>query len=101
MGWHDNLPFMRSNDPRFPIHRRIFQAHFSKSESRNYEDMQLMEARKLVRKLVDSPQDWHKLFRTYVAFSISLLISLRLFRRFPLHLFPRSLLHLFLAVRSV
>ncbi|KAI5831512.1 cytochrome P450 [Schizophyllum commune Tattone D] len=74
MGWHDNLPFMRSNDPHFPIHRRIFQNHFSKSESRNYEDMQLMEARKLVRKLVDSPQDWHKLFRTFtVAVTIRIL----------------------------
>ncbi|KAL1740755.1 cytochrome P450 [Schizophyllum fasciatum] len=76
MGWHDNLPFMRSNDPRFPVHRRVFQNEFSKSEGRNYEDIQLLEARKLVRKLVNNPQDWHKLFRTFtVAVTIRILIG--------------------------
>ncbi|TRM66939.1 cytochrome P450 [Schizophyllum amplum] len=74
MGWHDNLPFLSSKDPRFPVHRRIFQNDFSKTESRKYEEIQLLEVRKLVKSLVEKSQDWQRLFRTFtVAVTIRVL----------------------------
>lgn len=73
MGWGLTLTFLRWG-PRFKLHRRLFQTTFSQSNIKTFRPMQLQEARKAVRSLLDDPGDWRDvtlLMATSIIFRVS------------------------------
>ncbi|KAG5637888.1 hypothetical protein H0H81_002773 [Sphagnurus paluster] len=56
MGWSKALATMRYGQ-EFRMHRRILQQHFNKAKIRNYESIQLLEARTFARNLLTDPEE--------------------------------------------
>ncbi|KAJ0123487.1 cytochrome p450 1a2 [Diaporthe amygdali] len=73
MGWGLTLTFLRWG-PQFKLHRRLFQHTFTQSAVKTFRPMQTHEARKAVRSLLASPQEWRDtalLLTTSVIFRIA------------------------------
>ncbi|KAF4620237.1 hypothetical protein G7Y89_g14583 [Cudoniella acicularis] len=56
-GWDTSLTFM-SSGPHLRKHRRMFQNALTPSNCFQYQDAQTQEARKLVKRLIESPGEW-------------------------------------------
>lgn len=73
MGWGLTLTFLRWG-PQFKLHRRLFQATFTRSAVKTFRPMQTHEAHKAVRSLLKNPGDWRDatlLLTTSVIFRIA------------------------------
>ncbi|ORY67604.1 cytochrome P450 1A2 [Pseudomassariella vexata] len=57
MGWGLTLTFLRFG-PQFKIHRSLFQQTFTQSNVKTFRPIQVHEARKAVRFLLQDPDDW-------------------------------------------
>ncbi|KAJ7625701.1 cytochrome P450 [Roridomyces roridus] len=62
MGWDFNIAFMRYGD-EWRIHRRIFNQAFNLKASKKYEPHELLASRKLLKRLLDTPDEFLGLFR--------------------------------------
>ena len=73
MGWGRTLTFLRWG-PQFKLHRRLFQTTFTQSNVKVFRPIQLHEARKAVRSLLYTPDEWREvtlLLTTSIIFRIA------------------------------
>src|SRR3569833_4707697 len=73
MGWGLTLTFLPWG-PRFKLHRKMFQNAFTQTNIKAFRAIQLYEARKAARSLLDDPDDWKDitlLLTTSIIFSIA------------------------------
>ncbi|KAI5887518.1 cytochrome P450 [Schizophyllum commune H4-8] len=74
LGWYECLVLLRYNHPSFPILRREYAKHFAKGAERRIYGLQVNEAHKLVKRIVERPEQWRdylKLFSTAVIMQIN------------------------------
>ncbi|KAI4520031.1 cytochrome P450 [Schizophyllum commune Loenen D] len=74
LGWYECLLLLRYNHASFPILRREYAKHFAKGAERRIYGLQVNEAHKLVKRIVEKPERWRdflKLFSTAVIMQIN------------------------------
>ncbi|KAK0455205.1 cytochrome P450 [Desarmillaria tabescens] len=64
MGWEGTLTFLRWG-PRFQRNRKLIQSSFTKPQIVKYQELQMREARVLVRNLMKCPEDYDRLIRRF------------------------------------
>jgi cytochrome P450 len=64
MGWGITLTFLRWS-PRFKLHRKMLQQSFTQTACKAYRPVQLEEARRAARAIMDEPQNWEVLLRQF------------------------------------
>ncbi|KAH8892154.1 cytochrome P450 CYP621A2 [Thozetella sp. PMI_491] len=64
MGWRMTLTFLRWG-PRFRTHRKVLQKTFQKSNIIQYRSLQEREARVLIERVLQDPQNWETLLRRF------------------------------------
>ncbi|KAI6083515.1 putative cytochrome P450 oxidoreductase [Hypoxylon rubiginosum] len=64
MGWGITLTFLRWS-PRFKVHRKMLQQSFTQSACKAYRPIQLEEARRAAKAIIDQPQNWEILLRQF------------------------------------
>ncbi|KAL1738110.1 cytochrome P450, partial [Schizophyllum fasciatum] len=66
-GWYEDLLLTQHNHPSFPILRREYQKHFTKGAERQYHGLQVNEAHKLVKRIVEQPDKWREFLRLFTS----------------------------------
>jgi cytochrome P450 len=64
MGWGVTLTFLRWS-PKFKVHRKLLQQSFTQSACKAYRPIQVEEARKATKAIIQRPGDWELLLRQY------------------------------------
>ncbi|TRM58284.1 cytochrome P450 [Schizophyllum amplum] len=65
LGWYEDLLLLSSDDPAFPIHRRLFQSYFTKSAASRFGATQMNEACKLVKGIIENPERCQECLRRF------------------------------------
>ncbi|KAL1730180.1 cytochrome P450 [Schizophyllum commune] len=73
LGWHENVLVTSCNHPSFPHLRAHYQSYFAREANRKFSRIQTSEAHKLVKRIVQQPDDWKDLFR---AFAVAVIIQI-------------------------
>lgn len=60
MGWAPTLTFLSSASPRFKLHRSLFQTSFSNTAIRSFQPVQIDEAKKAVKGIIERPDEWEE-----------------------------------------
>ncbi|KAH8646820.1 putative cytochrome P450 oxidoreductase [Xylariales sp. PMI_506] len=64
MGWGITLTFLRWS-PRFKLHRKLLQQSFTPSACKAYRPIQVEEAHRATRGILERPQDWEVILRQF------------------------------------
>ncbi|KAK5627390.1 hypothetical protein RRF57_003105 [Xylaria bambusicola] len=69
MGWGVTLTFLRWSR-RFLLHRKLLQSSFTQSACKNYRPIQMGEARRAIRAIINDPDNWQAHLRQFSTASI-------------------------------
>ncbi|TRM63938.1 cytochrome P450 [Schizophyllum amplum] len=65
LGWYECLLLTGYNHRSFPVHRRLMQNYFAKSNASRFDTVQTREARNLVKGITEHPERWQDYLNKY------------------------------------